>query len=777
MTPHYGEGGEEALKRLDRKILKRWGENALDRPETYSHRGRVAPDQQVELLARRNRLMKELKFDGMDVRRSIIKRAWTNTCAWVLTHPTYKAWRRDDTTQSHNGFLWVRGKPGAGKSVLMKHLHNSVLRDRRRRDICLSFYFNARGGPLEKSLVGMYRSMLTQLLSAEPGLQVVLDDAQEITVENEAAVHELQRIFRAAVSMLKDNHLFCFIDALDECREHDVQQMIYFFQDLGDEAIEDDIVLSVCFASRHYPTLDIPTELQINLEHTRDHESDLRQYVQGQRFSIGLGGLANIPAPVQETILGKANGVFLWAVLVIEMLKREYTRGFMPAVEQRLSEVPGDLMALFREMVQRDRHDIREFSLCLKWLLYSERPLKLHEFYFAMMAGLGDHCLRQHEDLSDNYMHSYLLSSSKGLAEVACDSWGGSIVQFIHESVQDFLIDRHGLEHIDPQNFTAGHAHELLKECCHRMLQTPLSDPTEQPEWVDGSRSEISEFYPFLYYAAKYILVHADTAFRLQSVAQGQFLADFDVLNWSQKATLVGIDMHLPKRLPTIFCICAWKDYDALVTCLAEDSAYSEHSEYAPYDDPLMVAFSCRSQRALRILLQREAAANTEAIIRELGDAAPSGLYSPNLYSTEFLERLVMAPLAHERRLWHHRAISFDYPAFSLHCLRVYAGELDSCSVTSFIKAAAKGFQDTVTLFLDKGISVNAERAPLNRALEAASHGGAMAIVELLLEQGADPNARGGREYRTALQAAQCAGQEAIAALLVKNGARAPKYG
>jgi hypothetical protein len=783
IIPYYGEDKDQAWRRLDREIRKQWGEKALDRP--------AADDD-----AWRRTMVERLHFSGMNAKRTAIKTAVRGTCDWVAKHPAYIAWL-DDESQLHNSLLWIRGKPGAGKSVLMRHIDRSVSRDKGLQDICISFYFNSRGERLEKSLFGMYRSLLAQLLSEQPELQVVLDKTHDLSVENDTTMRELQRLFRAAVIRLKDKHLYCFIDALDECRQHDVQEMIYLLQDDMNEAVEEGIAINFCFASRHYPTIDIPTELQIILEHVRDHEEGLQQYVQSQRFSIGFGKLATIPVPIQQTILQKANGVFLWAVLVIETLKREYTRGLMLAVEQRLSGVPRDLVDLFKEISQRDRHNIQEFSLCLKCILYSGRPLKLPEFYFAMMAGLGQDSLRRHVALSDDYMHSYLLSSSKGFAEVTRDS----TVQFIHESVREFLTFGHGFEHIDNNEFLPGRVHDLLKQCCHRMLQNELIDPSVQYlETEDDSFPDISGSYPFLLYAVQHIFYHADRALELQ-VSQEQFLIDFDILNWFKKAALVSVYQEMPERHPSILCVCAWQDCATLVTFLTNDPAHSNPRESNPYDDPLMVAISSRSRRALRVLLQREAAVNTDAIIAELGHSALS-----ESYSTEFLSRPVYPPLSKERRMWHHRAIMMGCPAFSLHCLRVYADELDARSIKSLHEAAARGYEDTVRLLLDKGIDVNAAGGHWGTALQAASHRGTAGTVKLLLdrgadvnasgghwgnalqaasfsgqeevvtllvERGADVNAQGGRQYRTALQAAMCANQEGIASLLLKNGAKA----
>jgi ankyrin repeat protein len=58
-----------------------------------------------------------------------------------------------------------------------------------------------------------------------------------------------------------------------------------------------------------------------------------------------------------------------------------------------------------------------------------------------------------------------------------------------------------------------------------------------------------------------------------------------------------------------------------------------------------------------------------------------------------------------------------------------------------------------VKLLLENGAEVNAEGGKYGNALQAASFRGNEAIVKLLLENGAEVNAEGG-EYGNALQAA-----------------------
>ena len=82
-----------------------------------------------------------------------------NTCTWLLQHPRYQFWQRE------GGLLWISGKPGAGKSTLMEFARRTeadIVENS--GTLIISFYFHGRGTDLQKSTVGLMRSLLHELL-------------------------------------------------------------------------------------------------------------------------------------------------------------------------------------------------------------------------------------------------------------------------------------------------------------------------------------------------------------------------------------------------------------------------------------------------------------------------------------------------------------------------------------------------------------------------------------------------------------------------------------
>ena len=65
------------------------------------------------------------------------------------------------------GLFWVKGDPGAGKSVLMKHSVKKT-REHSPDDLVVSFFFHGQGTPLQKTLLSLYRALLASMLEQFP---------------------------------------------------------------------------------------------------------------------------------------------------------------------------------------------------------------------------------------------------------------------------------------------------------------------------------------------------------------------------------------------------------------------------------------------------------------------------------------------------------------------------------------------------------------------------------------------------------------------------------
>ncbi|WJG35884.1 uncharacterized protein FOBCDRAFT_93791, partial [Fusarium oxysporum Fo47] len=298
----------------------------------------------------------------------------------------------------------------------------------------------------------MYRSLLLQLLEGFPDLQTILDDP-DLIPRNQVTcppLNILKDLFRSAISSLGKLALTCFVDALDECDEQQVRDMVELFEEVAEQCVEDNVKFQVCFSSRHYPYIDIKSGIRLTLEGQDGHNEDLKLYI-SKHLRIQNAALVD---ELKQMMLEKAAGVFLWVALVVEILNKEDRHGRL-ALRRRLQEVPSELSELFKDILTRDQEHMEDLLLSILWILLAERPLNPEEYYHALWSGLSLKGLVDLDippvNISDasSCIKRFIISSSKGLAEITKAK--KPTVQFIHESVRDFLIRDKGLYQLWPE--------------------------------------------------------------------------------------------------------------------------------------------------------------------------------------------------------------------------------------------------------------------------------------------------------------------------------------
>jgi len=473
-------------------------------------------------------ILERLSFEGIEARYMVLKNAQRKTCQWLPKHKIYKAWLDPSQVGIHHGFLWIKGKPGTGKSVSMKYLYQHVMRHRKNH-IVIKYFFNARGDTLEHSTEGMYRSLLFQLLKELSPTRIDSEALRQLLSLGRNAswpLEILKEALRAVMGEIQSHDLYCFVDALDECSEDEVRDMIMFFEEIGEDSVGCPSKFRVCFSSRHYPYITIRRGLQLVLEDEDDHSNDIRDFIHSQlRIDRAEGGQG-----IEDEIFDGSSKIFLWAALVVDILNKEYDKGGNVTVRERLRQMPRGLHELFQDILTRDSENIGELILCVKWILFAKRPLRPEEFYVAMQLGIDPVASPFWDEtvVPVQRIYRYNLNVSKGLAEITKKS---PRVQFIHESVRDYLLRDRGLDTLLLQarnvrhNFSEATSHDTLRDIC--MAQ--ISSPTLCKDLIiDG---QLDARLPFLRYAVTFVLSHADSGQQLGS-NQTAFLEVFPTADW-----------------------------------------------------------------------------------------------------------------------------------------------------------------------------------------------------------------------------------------------------
>ena len=458
-------------------------------------------------------VLESLQFEEEGNRLMAIKPAHPETCIWLHSHPTYQSWLNDDKLCEHHGLLWIKGKPGAGKSTLMKY----ILEQSRPGSTVLSFFFNARGKTeLEKSTSGLYRSLLRQLLTSHPHLTDSLDWFVQPNTIQRWNLDILQNVFVSAIKATDKTSLFCFVDALDESTEDEIRDMVEVFEELGKLTAAGEIMLRVCYASRYYPHISVKAGLELRMDESQGHWLDMKCYIDAE-LQIGIGPQTE---EIKSKVLSKSKGIFLWVVLVVRILKKEYDSGRVVELANSLKRLPSGLNDLFRDIILGDEQNLDDFLLCIQLVLYASSPLTTPEFYFAMQSRVGantvilwDRAAITMEDITH-----YITSTFKGLVELFLFPFTlEPHVQFIHDSLRGFLLDQENMVRIWPgfKALTEGVSHETLKTVCSQYLErVKIPDVVAQEmvhrDLVCELLNKLAEKYPFANYATRCFQWHDD---------------------------------------------------------------------------------------------------------------------------------------------------------------------------------------------------------------------------------------------------------------------------
>lgn len=308
-----------------------------------------------------------------------------------------------DLFQSHQLTLQLLS-PGCGKTTLMRFLdetinmlHLSPWVETKPLIKARCFFWNP-GNQLQKSLAGLLRSLLFQLLEQTPGAipRVVpvyrwrrARSAHSITAE--WATSELLSTIREFVSLQYVN-VFVLIDGLDEFDGTDEQreELIDLLNDLA--AFEN---VKLCVSSRSWNIFqDAFAEFpQLRLEDlTHD---DISHYVREQlsgnrRFQHLSRHDASKAESLVSGIVNKASGVFLWVRLVVrELLKALRDGDGIRTLVKKLDDIPADLDAYFTRLMESIEEQHRqEAAVLLQIALHDEEkftslhPLRVIDMSF-----------------------------------------------------------------------------------------------------------------------------------------------------------------------------------------------------------------------------------------------------------------------------------------------------------------------------------------------------------------------------------------------------------
>ncbi|CAI6332928.1 unnamed protein product [Periconia digitata] len=356
---------------------------------------------------------------------------------WIVKNPKFRHWL--NTKQGH-AFLWLTGKPGSGKSVLSA----SVIRFLRlnRQSTVLFYYCSYLSSELNQS-TRILKSLATQLLRLKTDLSSFVY-SEFVT---KGLTPSLQTLKEIVPPMLASMDRPCIIiDGIDECKEGKHKDVVRDILGLAPaEGTGVQILISsrdtrfIADALSKKPTLSLNDEAAAIGAAIDSYVSTRIEDMQGKFQELAVDD-ALITA-ITHQIVHKAEGMFLWVRLVLDVLEDEVfsVEDLRAAVEILPRGLKGFYERIMSRVQARSPRNAEKALRILQWIVFAKRPLRFFEILNALAFTRESGTMTQ-----ENLLSTVILQLCKPLIEQKHDG----VVKLAHFSVREYLISdssSHGL--------------------------------------------------------------------------------------------------------------------------------------------------------------------------------------------------------------------------------------------------------------------------------------------------------------------------------------------
>ncbi|KLO83570.1 Uncharacterized protein LW93_352 [Fusarium fujikuroi] len=334
------------------------------------------------------------------------------TCEWIQENPQYQEWLEKKTP-----LFWISGGPGSGKTVMSLFLSEQVEKVCQGTGDHFLFYFCRFQHDCYNKPGNLLRSLSYQLLSFSTDVSAVLEvfgylDTEEKAKNALSSLECLWKILEILLSQADLSKVYCIVDGVDECQSSDL--LICKFRDYCTSAVgrigplrlaligRDLDILGMAthsrrksFSSKSAPetvfknmgAINVFTGIKLDPDHGENVDSDIARFT---RWSLEplqrIRGFESIYSQIEQTLLAREEGTFLWVSFVVYELSKKRT---CLQVLETIQDIPPGLHPEFGRMLHQIDAKHRDISAkILEWIAVAIRPLTLRELAYAVGSGI-----------------------------------------------------------------------------------------------------------------------------------------------------------------------------------------------------------------------------------------------------------------------------------------------------------------------------------------------------------------------------------------------------
>lgn len=391
----------------------------------------------------------------IDTHHSVMRGMMEGSCEWLLKTPEYTRWRSAPLDSGEYPMLWLSGIPGAGKT----RLATKTIEDMHSQTQVAWFYCDSSYED-RRSSAGILRTWTWQLLSQDKSRV-----SQIAAIYHDGASPNTTNMQRALKLLLETTTKTTIIlDGLDECEALTQKEILEFLASVAGRARVALFSRQTAEISSHIHKFSKATLLLHLHVSEKDNGSDISRYIRQSVMALDIDDIW-IRDNLIETLGQRANGMFLWAAMMVKRLSEEDF-----AIEDEyldmLEHLPTDLYGYYDQQLialAREDYKIPKAQLILDWMTCTNRPLTMIEIGTIIRTIPGQSELPKNGQMTRENVRKWLRAYCGPLVEVQERNGSETVATLIHASLREFLLGREkpGSIRVD-----AKQAHSRIAQTC-----------------------------------------------------------------------------------------------------------------------------------------------------------------------------------------------------------------------------------------------------------------------------------------------------------------------